>query len=75
MKPAFRALGLCSACCAGGPGSIPAIGLVELQYSDDFSPSRSKVVGYGTRLDNWRDLAFPECREEKNPSGAIYGRT
>ena len=40
------------ACCAGGPGSIPAIGIVELQYSDDFSPSRSKVVGNGTRLDN-----------------------
>ena len=48
------------ACCAGGPGSIPAIGIVELQYSDDFSPSRSNVVGYGTRLDNWHDLAFPE---------------
>ena len=25
------------ACCAGGPGWIPAIGIVELQYSDDFS--------------------------------------
>ena len=24
------------ACCAGGPGSIPAIGIVELQYSSDF---------------------------------------
>ena len=35
------------ACCAGGPGSIPTNGIfwVELQYSDDFSPSRSKVVG------------------------------
>ena len=54
------------ACCAGGPGSIPAVGIVELQYSDDFSPSRSKVVGYGTRLDNWHDLAFPECREKKS---------
>ena len=27
------------ACCAGGPGLIPDIGIVELQYSDDFSPS------------------------------------
>ena len=27
------------ACCAGGPGSIPAVCIVELQYSDDFSPS------------------------------------
>ena len=38
--------------CAGGPGSMPAIGIVELQYADDFSPSRSKVLGNGTRLDN-----------------------
>ena len=24
------------ACCAGGPGSIPAIGIVELQYTAQF---------------------------------------
>ena len=27
------------ACSAGGSGLIPAVGIVELQYSDDFSPS------------------------------------
>ena len=27
------------ACCAGNPGSIPALCIVELQYSNDFSPS------------------------------------
>ena len=27
------------ACCAGGTGSITAIGIVKVQYSDDFSPS------------------------------------
>ena len=38
---------------------------VELQYLDYFSPSRSKVVGNGTRHDNWSDLAFPECRPKE----------
>ena len=35
------------ACCAGGPGLIPAVGKsnVCLQYSDGFSPSQFKVVG------------------------------
>ena len=27
------------ACYAGNPSLIPAIGIVELQYSDDFSPT------------------------------------
>ena len=27
------------ACYAGGPGSISAVGIVELQYSDYFCPS------------------------------------
>ena len=30
------------ACCAGSTGLIPAVGFVELQYSDDFSPSPVK---------------------------------
>ena len=29
-------------CCAGGTGSIPAIGIVKVQYSGDFSPSPVK---------------------------------
>ena len=37
---------------AGGPGSIPAVGKSKkVQYSDGFSASQEKVVGYwnGTR--------------------------
>ena len=33
------------ACCAGGPGSIPAIGKSNVQDSNGFSPSWYKVVG------------------------------
>ena len=33
------------ACCAGGLGSIPAVGKSNMQYSDGFSPSLYKVVG------------------------------
>ena len=32
-------------CCAGGPGSIPAVGQSNVQYSDGFSPSWYKLVG------------------------------
>ena len=33
------------ASCKSGPGSIPAIGKSNMQYSDGFSPSQYKVVG------------------------------
>ena len=34
------------ACCAGGPGSIPAVGICKSCYIQMvFSPSRHKVVG------------------------------
>ena len=39
------------ACCTGSPGSIPAVGKSNAQYSDGFSPSR-----YWWKVKKW-------CRE------------
>ena len=68
------------ACCAGGLGSIPDVGMVGSSCNTKiiFVPLWSKVVimvNNGTRHNNWCDLAFPECREKKNPRRAISGRT
>ena len=54
------------ACCATCLGSIPAVGTEESSYKIQmiFLPLRPKVVGSdGTRHENWRGLAFPECQD------------
>ena len=52
------------ACSAGGPGWIPAVGIVgsSINIWIIFLPLRSKVVG---KKWNCRGLAFPECSESK----------